>query len=205
MIINPKYIDDHENDIGQILAMKTIMCTLYFLENANPTLKFKEIVQPYRHFVIFAAGAYHGGLNADYKIAKITNFANYLFCNVGKLTFRDTNSQRLLKKRVLPVKLILWCETTDQLSFLEKCSSFRDTIYFLHLARELYKVMHRILCTAERCLHHLSNNDKRTASAESEKYAGTWDHKCFTCKRDTFSFVQKLCDLQLPPYYFLVT
>lgn len=56
--------------------------------------------------------------------------------NVGRPTSRDTNSHRSFEKCVFPVELILWPETTDLLTFMKMCGSFRDKLYLVHLVRE---------------------------------------------------------------------
>lgn len=133
-IFNPNYVKNYEGGIGQILEKKTTMCNPYFLKNMCPTLKIMNIVPRYRHLVILASSAYHGGFNTGYNIAKATNFADLSWCDVGSLFSQDLDSHCPFQKCVLQVEEIVWRETTDLRSFSEKCVSFHDAVYLVHLA-----------------------------------------------------------------------
>lgn len=88
---------------------------------------------------------------------------------------------------VLPNEDIFWCKTTDLLAFPEKCSSYHDAVSLLHQARELAKVIPRVLRTAEQCLHHYLNND-RDKVCNWLKHCSVRELGYFMCERVHFLF-----------------
>lgn len=71
-------------------------------------VKVSNIVQKESQFVIHALQIYHGNFKMGYHVAKATNFAEYLWPDIGSIVAASKERDRLTLRCNVPIEKLFW-------------------------------------------------------------------------------------------------
>lgn len=118
-----------------------------------------SIINPKRHFVIFAC-AYHEGFNSGYNVTKIMNFADFSWVDVGRVVSTSMKIVRTYQQFVIPVEIVLWKECLEPETLIEDLDDIPLVPSFtLNLVKALYSKVSLFAQKVKRKLAHFTKND----------------------------------------------
>lgn len=201
-VLDKKFLNDHNGGTRQILATKNILFNpMILLDDKSETVKISRIIQREGQFVILAPGAYHGGFNCGYNVAKATNFADFSWPEVGRLASRNKEIERPFMQCTIPVEMILWKEATSLVLFQ---SRNEPCPYKVRMAKSLSIALKNVITKAENIMYHFIYNDKGNVLNWDEQIHPDDQIVCFECKRKLFLYVQMCITCRYPTTTFCI-